>query len=354
MAKQKHLNILHKGVARWNLWRANNPKIRPDLSNANLFEVNLIDANLEKVNLSHASLGLSYMVGSNLADSNLSGCDFARADLSGTCLSNANLSGAILRGTDFTNANLTRADLRKADLTGAYLRDVNLLKADLTNANLKYAVLVDTNLEKAKLSDCHVYGISTWNINTSGTEQLNLIVTPDNEQKITVDNLIIAQFIYLLLNNKDVNDVIDTITSKVVLILGRFTDDRKIVLDAIRKEIRRCGYIPLIFDFVPPKSKDLTGTVELLARMARFIIADITDPSCIPHELATIVPFLRTTPVLPLQQKGADSYSMFEDLERSYNWVLPTKKYHDLQSLISNLSNIIAPADELAERFKKS
>ena len=47
---------------------------------------------------------------------------------------------------------------------------------------------------------------------------------------------------------------------------------------------------PSLFDFEKPDSKDLTGTVQTLANMARFIIADLTDPSCIPHELAMVVP----------------------------------------------------------------
>ena len=49
--------------------------------------------------------------------------------------------------------------------------------------------------------------------------QKNLIITPHGEPAITVDNLEVAQFIYLLLNNESVRRVIDTITSKVVLIL---------------------------------------------------------------------------------------------------------------------------------------
>jgi hypothetical protein len=66
--------------------------------------------------------------------------------------------------------------------------------------------------------------------------QANLAITPDGESKIHVDRLEIAQFIYLLLNNPKIRDVIDTITSKVVLILGRFTPERKAVLDAIRDQ----------------------------------------------------------------------------------------------------------------------
>ena len=96
----------------------------------------------------------------------------------------------------------------------------------------------------------------------------------------------------------------------------------------------------------------MTGTVETLGRMARFIIADLTDPSSIPHELATIVPFLRTTPVLPIRMIGSTGYSMFEDLQR-FNWVLKPYKYANGDSLISNLPQVIAPADKMAEKLRR-
>jgi hypothetical protein len=133
-----------------------------------------------------------------------------------------------------------------------------------------------------------------------------------------------AEVVYLLLQNEKIRDVINTITSTAVLILGRFSSERKAILGAVREERRHRDYVPVLFDFDKPTSKDVTGTVETLARMARFIIADLTDPSSIPHELATIVPFLRTTPVLPLRLAGSDDYSMFKDLQRAYTWVLKT------------------------------
>ena len=151
-------------------------------------------------------------------------------------------------------------------------------------------------MKNANLTGCHVYGVSVWNLKLEGVQQRDLIITRDDEPVITVDNLEVAQFIYLLLHNEKIRDVIDTITSKAVLILGRFTPERKALLDALREELRHRNYVPILFDFDKPKSKDVTGTVETLARMARFIIADLTDPSSIPHELATIVPSLRTTP----------------------------------------------------------
>jgi len=68
----------------------------------------------------------------------------------------------------------------------------------------------------------------------------------------------VAQFVYLLLNNQRIRHVIDTITSKIVLILGRFTHERKAVLDALRDELWKPDYLPILFDFDKPASRDLT------------------------------------------------------------------------------------------------
>ena len=91
-----------------------------------------------------------------------------------------------------------------------------------------------------------------------GTKQQNLVITCGDEPTVTVDNIEVAQFIYLLLNTQKVRDVIDTITSKAVLILGRFTDERKAVLDALREELRKRDYLPILFDFSVPATRDIT------------------------------------------------------------------------------------------------
>src|SRR5205807_920359 len=138
----------------------------------------------------------------------------------------------------------------------------------------------------------------------------------------------VAQFIYLLLNNKDIREVIDTITSKVVLILGRFTPERKIILDAIREELRKHNYTPVLFDFEKPASRDITETVSTLAHMARFVIADITDAKSIPQELKAIVPNLPSVPVQPLILNSQHEYGMFEHFTR-FPWFLPICSYTD-------------------------
>ena len=89
---------------------------------------------------------------------------------------------------------------------------------------------------------CRVYGMSAWNLHPVGARQADLIITRDDQPEITVDNLEVAQFICLLLNNEWIRHVIGTITSKVVLILGRFTPERKAVLDALRRPARGAGH----------------------------------------------------------------------------------------------------------------
>jgi hypothetical protein len=173
-----------------------------------------------------------------------------------------------------------------------------------------------------------------------------LIITDWNEPTVTVDNIEVAQFIYLMLNSLKVRDVIDTITSKAVLILGRFTAERKSVLDAIREELRRRDYLPILFDFDKPANRDLTETISLLARMARFIVADITDAKAVPQELSVIVKDLPSVPVQPILLRESSEYGMFEHYAR-YPWVLPLYRYETTDQLIAALGEHVI---ELAER----
>ena len=317
----------------------------------------LLGRNLSGADLRGANLSRANLLGTNLAVANLSGANLFRADLNGVNLNGVNLSEAKLRGTNLNGADLSEADLRGAKLNGAKLIGANLngadlSEADLRGANLESSLLIKTNLNKANLTGCRVFGLSAWNLKLEETTQAELIITPEEEPAITVDNLEVAQFIYLLLNNEKIRRVIDTITTKVVLILGRFSEERKAVLDAIRDELRKQDYLPILFDFENPANRDLTETVSTLAHMARFIIADISEPRCIPHELATIIPTL-SVPVQPLLLEGATGeYAMFRDL-RKYSWVLPICEYKDSEELIKALpKRVLLPAEKKAKELK--
>ena len=248
----------------------------------------------------------------------------------------------------FVWADLIEAELYEANLSEADLSGGNLSGANLSGANLSRADLINTNFRGANLTGCRIYGISAWDLKLDGAEQRNLIITLPDEPEITVDNLEVAQFIYLLLKNERIRHVIDTLTSKVVLILGRFTPERKAVLDALREELRQRDYLPVLFDFEKSASKDLTGTVQTLANMARFIIADVTDPSSVPHELAMVVPGIPVA-VQPVLLEGQREYAMFVNLGRRHHWVLEPYRYASPEQLMTELSErVIAPAEAKA------
>jgi uncharacterized protein YjbI with pentapeptide repeats len=357
MANEEHLARLQQGVEAWNQWRAANPGIRPDLSEAHLARENLRGANLSRADLdeaelTHADLSQAELRGANLWAARLIGAHLHGADLIGASLIDANLHQANL-----FKANLHRAKLHQANLLGVSLFGVSLIGADLLGANLSGANLsgadltavrlVETDLNGANLAGCRVYGISAWDVHLTGAQQSDLIITPADEPVITVDNLDVAQFIYLLLHNEKIREVIDTITSKAVLILGRFNPpERKAVLDAIRDEVRFYDYLPIMFDFQKPEGRNYIETVSTLAHMARFVIADITDAKVVLQELERIVPSLPSVPVQPVVRSNTDINAVIIDSVGRLNFLEQLYVYQDIADVKANLhSKIIQPAE---------
>ena len=354
MANPEHLAKLKEGVEAWNQWRKENPAIKADLSQAHLWKANLTQANLTGANLTQAILSEAHFREANLTQANLRQADLSQAHLWCANLREADLSLAALNQANLWHSDLRQADLTKANLLGANLKQTDLTEANLLGANLSRADLIETKLKAANLTECNVYGTSVWDVELEGAIQSNLVITPFDKPAIQVDSLEVAQFVYLLLNNQRIRHVIDTITSKVVLILGRFTPERKAILDAIRDELRKRDYLPILFDFEKPNSKDLTGTVTTLANMARFVIADLTDPSSVPHELAAISPGT-VVPIQPVLLVGQREYAMFSDLRRRHHWVLEPYQYESEETLLANLNErVIAPAEAKVIELRKS
>jgi len=373
MPDEEHLKILKQGVEQWNKWRLENA-IRPDLSGSNLIGANLIGtdliaaylsfADLTGANLSGVKLIDANLIGANLSGANLSGADLIGANLSSAYLSGANLSGAYLSGAYLggaylSGANLRSANLRGANLSGAYLSGANLTSADLTDADLSGTRLVETDFTNATITGCRTYGASAWNVTLVGTVQHNLVITKEGEPVVTVDDLEVGQFIYLILNNTKIRNVINTITSKGVLILGRFSDpQRKSVLDGLREGLRNFDLLPIVFDFDRPTDKDYTETVQTLAGMSMFVIADLTNPKSTPLELEATVKQCKI-PYIPIIDISVDPrpFAMLVDSQQSFHWVLPTLKYESKEDLLDgeNLKTyIIEPAFAKREQLREA
>jgi hypothetical protein len=185
------------------------------------------------------------------------------------------------------------------------------------------------------------------------------VITKEGEPVVTVDDLEVGQFIYLILNNTKIRNVIDTITSKGVLILGRFSDPkRKSVLDGLRERLRNFGLLPIVFDFDRPTDRDYTETVQTLAGMSMFVIADVTSPKSTPLELEATVKQV-AIPYIPIIDISADpqSFSMLVDLQNRFHWVLPTLEYKSKEALLDeeNLKKyVIEPAFAKREELREA
>ena len=192
-----------------------------------------------------------------------------------------------------------------------------------------------------------VYAINVLDLKGEFEEQKDLIITSSNTSTITVDNIKVAQFIHLILNNEEIREVINTLTSKSVLILGRFSiPQRKSLLDALRNKLREYDLLPIVFDFDRPTDKDFTETIKILAGLSLFVIADITNPKSSPLELQATVPDYQI-PFVPIVQEGEQPFAMMVDLQKKYNWVMDTLYYDSIEALIKALkSAIIDPALE--------
>lgn len=340
-----------------------------DLSGAALDHGIFIGASLQKATFAGASLAHALFRGADLREADLKGSshaetDFSEADLSGADMSNtfagpvlfngARLSGArlrstVLNGASFRGAILDEANLRGADLTSADLEGANLSGADLRKADLNKARLVGTNLRNANLAGCSIFAVSIWGVKLQDAKQVDLRITDMGEPLIAVDDLEIAQFIYQLLHNRKLHDVIAGVRSSIVLILGRFTSDRKPALEAIRKALRTYDYTPVLFDCEPLASRDIAETLAALARMTRFIIADVTDASAVLNELRVVVPELPTIPVQPLLLSGAKEDRTLQRLKRHPSF-LPLHRYRDVESLPELITESVIGQIEAAAR----
>jgi Pentapeptide repeats (8 copies) len=374
MANEEHVDRLRSGVGAWNAWREEKPDIRVDLSEAHLRGEDLIRADLRGANLIRADLSNAKLRGANLrgatvVGADLMGADLSWADLSSTNFRTAELSGADLSGADLrraylvdanlVGANLIWADLRRAKLAGVNFKTADLRRANLNAANLMSATLVNADLTGADLTGCRIFGVSAWGLNLSEAKQQNLIITGPDEPEITVDNIEVAQFVYLLLHNEKIRDVIDTIGKKGVLLLGRFTEGRIVILERLKEKLRELDYVPMVFNFDKPETKDFTETVRLLANLSHFVIVDITNPRSTPLELQATVPDYMV-PFVPILQQGEQPFAMFVDLQNKYDWMLqPTIAYPSVDPLLEVLDDkIVRRAEEkfnelLARRANK-
>ena len=124
-----------------------------------------------------------------------------------------------------------------------------------------------------------------------------------------------------------------------------------VVLERLKEKLRSLGYVPMVFNFDKPKTKDFTETVRLLCNLSHFVIVDITNPRSAPLELQAAVPDYMV-PFVPILQQGEKPFAMFVDLQNKYDWVLrPVVAYASVDRLIEVLEKKVVKRAEA--KFRK-
>jgi uncharacterized protein YjbI with pentapeptide repeats len=357
MADEQYLAILLQGADVWNQWRKDNLAIYPDLSGANLQHARLDGANLSETNLAGAFFGKCQLANVDFTGAILDSARFYRCYLGSSNFSKVSASYVSFFGSDVTAAmfdqsrfsfasfddgNLEEASLKGADLSYSSCRKTNFRKANLSGANLTCASLVNTELKDASLEGCLVYGVSVWNAKLTGASQTSLVITPEHQSRITVDNLEVAQFISLILNNAHLRDVIGTIGRKAVLLLG--SPEGKDVLNSIAIALRQRDLLPIVFDSPRLEEKDFSETVKTLTSISRFLIADLTNSKSASQELQASLPHY-AIPCVPIIPKGKSPFPRFAELRTRYHWLLDLVEYDNRETLLRELDErVIHPA----------
>ena len=296
-----------------------------DLSGATLDGITVGYADMRGVILDGASLKGAWMKGCNFFNASFRGADF--------CPLNESRDSRIFN-SNFHFADFSNAILENANLHESIFRFSSLQQANLKNTDLRQCSFTDSDLSGADLSGAKVYGVSAWNLKTENMIENDLQLSPnDDSSNLTVDGIEMAQFFYLLMDNRKIRNAIDTIGKKGVLLLGRFTPERKIILDTLRTELRKLNFLPIMFDFDKPADRDFTETIRILAGLSRFVIADITSPKSSPLELQATIPDI-SIPFIPIIAKDEQPFSMFKDLKNKYEWVADPLAYQTKEDLV--------------------
>ena len=148
MANQEHFKIFQQGISIWNQWRRENPDLEPDLSYADLSDIDLSNTSILNADMSYV----------DLSESNFSNTKFFSVNLSSSIFKNTNFIKVVFPKTkdlarggesisiyllgsydpnkcfNFNHTNLSYAILRKANFSGTSLSQ----REHLTNAMSKY------------------------------------------------------------------------------------------------------------------------------------------------------------------------------------------------------------------------
>jgi uncharacterized protein YjbI with pentapeptide repeats len=366
VGRRPHGKVLQKAVSErdlyaWNAWRRRHRKERLDLrrivirgkylGGLDLSNCVLDGAELERTDLRSADLRGSSFRRTDLSLSNLGGAQCDGASFHDTNLFAVYAGGCSFTGSTFRGAHLAEANLLQANFTDATFVNTDFERARLDRAvlkgttiracNLGHASFVDTRLEDTLIADCAAPYVNAKRIRIGAdVEQRELFLGHTiravgaglYSRRITASDLRMASFLGELEMPNCLTHLINAGNDYLVLILGRFSNEGRGVLQALERNVWSCGRIPLVFDFAGPTQRKLVDAVRFFACLSQFIIVDLSNPRSVPFELQAVVPQL-AIPLVPVIRRGSEPFAMFSDLTRTYPWVLPVLSYSSARQI---------------------
>lgn len=155
MASSKVLEAVKAGKQALAKFRAANPNVLLDLTEADLKGADLRGMNLRRALLVGAKLARADLSGANLNEADLTRASLKLANLSRADLRKANLFKALLGESNGTEADFTRANLSSCELSKAMLRRAVFLEADLNAAQLNDATVLGADFGLARFAGTH-------------------------------------------------------------------------------------------------------------------------------------------------------------------------------------------------------
>jgi len=328
----EYIALLKSGTDKWDLERTSNPAFRPILRDVNFVAEfggpGFFDLpEFAGVDFSNSDMSMASLRNCMFFDCSFDDAHLTYTDLVDAYFVNCTFRRTCMRVSKIGDAKFEECVFEDCDMSYCSAEETSFKGSTFTNTRMEHMSLVHTDFSDTKLDECFLYGISSWDLNLENSVQKNLVITPDDAPSVTVDNIELAQFLYLMINNERLRDVINTITSKVVLVLGNFSPKRKAVLNQIREHLKTQDVIPVIFDFEKPSTHNLTETVRTIASMSKYVIVDLSDPRSVPHELASVTPHLPSVRFYPIIERGEKTFGMFADYS-DYPWIRPLKEYN--------------------------
>ena len=178
---------------------------------------------------------------------------------------------------------------------------------------------------------------------TTGVARRQKSIRQDHAQAIN-SSLQLAKEI----DGMNFGEIMSELSQRRVLILGRFTGRRLEVLERIKSHLAKHSnrYIPELFTFRKPESRDLVEAIIGFAALSRFVIADLSEPKSVQSELEAIVPHFQSVPVVILINRTGKEYATFSSVQRRENVVKPTVRYNNVDDLVKKLDEQVVPLAE--------